>query len=709
MGNPAASRSCTAQGCPRHGASARVVGQSHGAGGRLQPGRAGRRPGVGVGHVRRCGPTARSIPTSASRPGAASRSSAPPSPRPASSFADVVRTRHVRRRRRRLPRRRRRSTARCSADVRPACDRASWSPALLDPRWKVEIEVEAVRVRSRRGEAMAAAARRRPRCAAALRPAGDDVERSERSVCGQLVDGDRRRRRGRGRRADAAGGVAPDVVAGGRRRPHVDGRRRCRCARPTPSDGGARVTTPDGACTAARRHRPARRAGRGRQPRLPGGAAPGWRRGRGRRARRGRRSTDDPAVAGHRRGARRGRRRAPTCSCCQFGANDALWSVADDTGAAAPGRGRRHRRHPRRGRRRALRAGRDAVGRADRHLRPRRPLHRRGRGDRRAASAPPCRPGAVVDWTAVSADHHLPDGTDGDWFLDGDEIHPNDEGRDALVDLVGRRGRHVLSSPAPRAGALAGLVAAVALPLLVAVVALADDGWHATGDMAQAELHVRGLLRPPAAARRRRSARHDHRAGLAPRAGGVGRPAARRTALLGQSGWALEASVALVAGGHGRRRHRRRPPPGRLAAGAARDARPRRARAVERARGVQRAVEPVAGDPAVRRLRAARVGRRVRRPRRAAVGGRRRELRRCSATSATACSSAGSASWPWRWAVRRRWWRPLGIAAAVGVVLWLPPVVEQLTRRRRLAGQPQHPLRPLLVARRGPGRRRAPR
>jgi lysophospholipase L1-like esterase len=47
------------------------------------------------------------------------------------------------------------------------------------------------------------------------------------------------------------------------------------------------------------------------------------------------------------------------------------------------------------------------------------------------------RPGLLLaDWTAASADHHLPDGTDGDWFLDGDEIHPNEAGRAALVDLV---------------------------------------------------------------------------------------------------------------------------------------------------------------------------------------------------------------------------------------------------------------------------------
>ena len=30
------------------------------------------------------------------------------------------------------------------------------------------------------------------------------------------------------------------------------------------------------------------------------------------------------------------------------------------------------------------------------------------------------------------------------------------------------------------------------------------------------------------------------------------------------------------------------------------------------------------------------------------------------------------------WAVRRRWWQPLLIAGAVGVVLWIPPVAEQL-------------------------------
>jgi hypothetical protein len=44
--------------------------------------------------------------------------------------------------------------------------------------------------------------------------------------------------------------------------------------------------------------------------------------------------------------------------------------------------------------------------------------------------------GAVADWTALSAPHHLPDGDPDDWFPDGDEIHPNDAGQAALVALV---------------------------------------------------------------------------------------------------------------------------------------------------------------------------------------------------------------------------------------------------------------------------------
>ncbi len=38
------------------------------------------------------------------------------------------------------------------------------------------------------------------------------------------------------------------------------------------------------------------------------------------------------------------------------------------------------------------------------------------------------------DWMANSASHHLPDGTDGDWYEDGDELHPNQTGNEAFIN-----------------------------------------------------------------------------------------------------------------------------------------------------------------------------------------------------------------------------------------------------------------------------------
>ena len=47
------------------------------------------------------------------------------------------------------------------------------------------------------------------------------------------------------------------------------------------------------------------------------------------------------------------------------------------------------------------------------------------------------RPGAVLtDWPDESAPHHLSDGSPGDWFVDGDEIHLTPDGRRAYVEHV---------------------------------------------------------------------------------------------------------------------------------------------------------------------------------------------------------------------------------------------------------------------------------
>jgi hypothetical protein len=221
-----------------------------------------------------------------------------------------------------------------------------------------------------------------------------------------------------------------------------------------------------------------------------------------------------------------------------------------------------------------------------------------------------------------------------------------------------------------------GLVAAVALPLLVAVIALADDGWHATGDMAQAELHVRGFFAHPpllgAAGRLGTIAEQGSHPGPAPWLALL--PGYR---LLGQSGWALEASVALVALA--------------TAAGAIVVAR--------RRGGVPLAVLATLGLVALVRSNGPAVftepwnpwlailpfaafvllvwsvvcDDRPALPWVVAAGS---YALQCHVGYALLVGGLGLVAVAW--AVRRRWWRPLVIATLVGVVLWLPPVVEQL-------------------------------
>ena len=225
--------------------------------------------------------------------------------------------------------------------------------------------------------------------------------------------------------------------------------------------------------------------------------------------------------------------------------------------------------------------------------------------------------------------------------------------------------------------ALAGLVAAVVLPLLVAVVALADDDWHATGDMAQAELHVRGFFGDPpllgAAGRLGTLTEQGSHPGPAPWVALL--PGYR---ILGQSGWALEASVGLVAAV--------------TAAGTIALARRRGGWALAglvtlalvvlvRSNGPEVFSEP--WNPWLAILPFAAFVLLVW----AVVIDDRRALAWAAAAGSYALQShvgyallvGGLGLVALAWAVHRRWWRTIAVAAAVTVVLWVPPVVEQLT------------------------------
>ena len=266
--------------------------------------------------------------------------------------------------------------------------------------------------------------------AALLCGCGEDVERSQRSACGATFDVTVK-----GDDVEVAGGGPGDWRLSWW---PENGDDLTSTTGPLPlraedtGDELARVTTPDGACTALVGVEPpsvrvvgdsiafnVARAGLAPWQGTPGAT---WAV-----------ISDDPLVAAidEVRGAVSDR---PDVLVLQFGDNDALWSVDDDTGE-----------------RRAAVAGAIAATLAEtasvpcvRVVTPSAgPTGFFGLGERFTAEAEAiaellraAAPGAVVDWTAVSADHHLPDGTEGDWFPDGDEIHPNDEGLRVLVDLV---------------------------------------------------------------------------------------------------------------------------------------------------------------------------------------------------------------------------------------------------------------------------------
>jgi hypothetical protein len=223
----------------------------------------------------------------------------------------------------------------------------------------------------------------------------------------------------------------------------------------------------------------------------------------------------------------------------------------------------------------------------------------------------------------------------------------------------------------------AALVGAVAVPLLVAVVALADDDWHPTGDMAQAELHVRGFFpNPPLlGAAGRLGTLTEQGSHPGPAAWAALLPGYR---LLGQSGWALGASVAAVALGWAAacvavaRRRGGWPLAAITTLGLV---------VLVRANGPEVFTEPWNPWLAVLPFaafvllvwsvlcddRAALAW--------AVVAGS--YALQCHVGYALLVGGLGLLATAW--AVRRRWWRPLAAAAAAGAVLWLPPVVEQLT------------------------------
>jgi len=224
---------------------------------------------------------------------------------------------------------------------------------------------------------------------------------------------------------------------------------------------------------------------------------------------------------------------------------------------------------------------------------------------------------------------------------------------------------------------LPALVAAVGVPLLVAVVVLADDGWHATGDMGQAELHVRGFFgNPPllgAAGRIGTLVEQGSHPG--PAAWAALLPGYR---LLGQSSWALEASVALVAAG--------------FAAGCIWLARRRGGWPLAtivtlalvvlvRSNGPEVFTEP--WNPWLAVLPFAAFVLLVW----SVLDGDRAALPWAAAAGSYALQShvgyallvGGLGLVALAWAVRCRWWGHLAAAGLVGVVLWAPPVLEQLT------------------------------
>lgn len=228
-----------------------------------------------------------------------------------------------------------------------------------------------------------------------------------------------------------------------------------------------------------------------------------------------------------------------------------------------------------------------------------------------------------------------------------------------------------------------GLAAAILLPLLVGVVAVAGDDWHPTGDMAQAELHVRGFLAHPplvgAAGRIGTIAEQGSHPG--PSLWFLLLPTYR---LLGQTGFALEAGVAVVAAAAGIAAvvlARRRGGGGwALAVGIAATV-----LLLVRSNGPAAFTEP--WNPWLALLPfllyvllvwAVLGGWRAGLPLALAVGS---HCVQCHVGYAVVVAAVGVVAVGW--ALRERWWRTLGLAALALAVLWAPPIVEQLTASGR--------------------------
>lgn len=224
---------------------------------------------------------------------------------------------------------------------------------------------------------------------------------------------------------------------------------------------------------------------------------------------------------------------------------------------------------------------------------------------------------------------------------------------------------------------LIAVAATVCLPLLVAVAAVAGDRWHPTGDMAQAELHVRGFFgHPPLIGAAGRlgtlQAQGSH---PGPALWVAMLPGYR---LLGQSGWALEAATAMVHAAFvvlvlvfARRR-----------GGTALTVLAALALAVLiRSSGPEAFTEPWNPWLAVLPFFAFLLlvwsvwcDDRAALPWAFGVG---TFAVQCHVGYAALVGVLGLGAV--LWAIRRQWWVPLAVGAAIAAVMWTPPVIDQVT------------------------------
>jgi hypothetical protein len=221
-----------------------------------------------------------------------------------------------------------------------------------------------------------------------------------------------------------------------------------------------------------------------------------------------------------------------------------------------------------------------------------------------------------------------------------------------------------------------GLCAVVCVPLLVGAVALAGDHWYPTGDMAQAELHVRGFFEHPPllGAAGRLGTIEEQGSHPGPAMWFALLPGYR---VLGQSGWALAASVAIVAaaccvGILAVARRRGGWPLAVIAALAL--------AVLIRSNGPEVFTEP--WNPWLAVLPFAAFVLLVW----SVLDDDRAALPWAIGAGSFAVQShvgyavlvGGLSLLAVVWAARQRWWRTIGIAAGVLLVLWAPPLAEQL-------------------------------